>query len=732
MSKQFKIDARTIIHLGRESIKDHTTALLELIKNSYDADANVVEIEIYKKITQDTIRIADDGDGMTEAEIDDKWLRIGFSHKRANKESSNKHRRKTGEKGIGRLSADRLGEVLEIRTKSSFEDAYGLKVNWELFNQGGQELSEIPIEEIEKPVVVTLPELKKNDTGTELIIKHLRANWTLENIQNLYNELTILTPPFKEVEDFEIYLKNDIATEFNGKVTPTTVLTPEVEIELDYDVDSYDLLYTIKDRFHPDKTEVEVVSWKALMQKVIDPFQYPFSEKLSSGPVKIKLLLYPRTKALAEGTKFSLTELREYIDKNVGVKIYRDNISVKPYGFLNIQYGGDWLGLAERHSRNPAGVDRPEYRILANQLVGAVFIGRDNNPNLTDSASREGLVENEAFYDVRALTLGALALLENRRYQIYQDRKGQKEAKPTPTETVEIFKGKIGTIKEDVKSLKNVSTIKETNPEQLQQAIEHIEEFIKDSEQTSISFEELLNHNRVLAGLATLGISAAVFGHETQGAITEFNAAALLAKDYLEILPDEINIVIDELTKAIKYGTQVSAWGAFALSRVQKEKRKKEERDIQEIIDLILIELETVFKAVNIRIEKDLSSVKAKVYPMDIESIIINLLTNAYTACLQNLNNRIISVSLNYEEVENKKGFYIILANSGPQIDVNLIEWIWEPLNTLKKDMEGKEIGTGLGLTIVKSIVEALKGHKEVYNDDTLKGAAFKIWLPVK
>ena len=94
MPKKFTIDARTIIHLGRESIKDHTTALLELVKNSYDADANVVEIEIFKKSTQDKIRLSDDGDGMSENDIDTKWLRIGFSHKKINTETSKKASKK--------------------------------------------------------------------------------------------------------------------------------------------------------------------------------------------------------------------------------------------------------------------------------------------------------------------------------------------------------------------------------------------------------------------------------------------------------------------------------------------------------------------------------------------------------------------------------------------------------------------------------------------------------------
>ncbi|WP_423736528.1 ATP-binding protein [Chitinophaga caseinilytica] len=729
MGKKFVVDARTIIHLGRESIKDHTTALIELVKNGYDADANVVEIEIYKQSTFNKIRVADDGDGMTEKEMDDNWLRIGHSHKRSSKQTTKKHRRKTGEKGIGRLSTDRLGKNLEIKSISSDGIPHGLKIDWELFNQDGMEVSSIDLDPLENPKVC-LPEEAKTNTGTELIITNLRANWTQENIQNLYNELAILTPPFKEIIDFEIYLKNDVAPEFNGKVAPTALLKPEIEIELDYDGLSYDLIYSIKDRFDPDNPITEVTSWQNLMQKVIDPFDYPFTQKLLCGPVKVKLLLYPRTKALAEGTNFKLSELREYVDKNVGVKIYRDNISVKPYGFLNVQYGGDWLGLAERHSRNPAGLDRPEYRVVANQLVGAVFIERDANPLLIDSASREGLVENEGFYDLRALVLGTLALLENRRYQIYQNQKKGGTAKPTPTEQSEIFKDKIDVLKQEVQSLKKIGTDL-AESQQLRESIQHIEEFIQDSIQTSKSFEELLNHNRVLAGLATLGIAAAVFGHETQGAISEFNNAAKLAKEFIEEAPEEIEIVLDELAKAIKYGDQVSAWGAFALSRVQKEKRKRENKPIDQIIHRVVKEIQVVFDAVDIQIEYNLDGIFAKVYPMDIESIVINIITNAYTACLQQADNRKIRIELKSSTIDDVDGFSLSIANSGPPIDMTLAAWIWEPLNTLKKDSTGKEIGTGLGLTIVKSIVDALKGDAKVFNDNVLGGALFQIWLPL-
>ena len=126
MQKQFTIDARTIIHLGRESIKDHTTALLELVKNCYDADANNVDVDVYCKNSLDYIRVSDNGFGMTRDDLINGWLHIGFSGKRISKHSKT-GRRKTGEKGIGRISADRLGGIIELVTKSEIVSPWVLE-----------------------------------------------------------------------------------------------------------------------------------------------------------------------------------------------------------------------------------------------------------------------------------------------------------------------------------------------------------------------------------------------------------------------------------------------------------------------------------------------------------------------------------------------------------------------------------------------------------------------------
>src|SRR5260370_31592385 len=116
MPRQFTVDANTILMLGRDSIKDHTTALVELVKNAYDADATQVEVEIFCTCPHPYIRISDNGHGMTEDELNKCWLRIGYSMKRKSK-ISGRRRRVTGEKGIGRISADRLGSDLELRSQ---------------------------------------------------------------------------------------------------------------------------------------------------------------------------------------------------------------------------------------------------------------------------------------------------------------------------------------------------------------------------------------------------------------------------------------------------------------------------------------------------------------------------------------------------------------------------------------------------------------------------------------
>jgi len=148
---------------------------------------------------------------MTEDEILKNWLRIGYSEKRINKKTKLK-RRKTGEKGIGRLSADRLGSEIELLSKTKSTTEIGLKINWDDFKSKGKDLMLIPLKKI-KNKSINLP---NSQQGTEIIITQLRNDWSSKDIERLHEELSLLTSPFKTVKNFKVYLETNINDSFNG------------------------------------------------------------------------------------------------------------------------------------------------------------------------------------------------------------------------------------------------------------------------------------------------------------------------------------------------------------------------------------------------------------------------------------------------------------------------------------------------------------------------------------
>lgn len=737
--QRFFVDAKTLIHLGRDSIKDHSTALLELVKNSYDADAKNVEVEIYSK-TNNFIRIADNGFGMTEMELKNNWLRIGFSAKRLSK-TSELGRRKTGEKGIGRISTDRLGSTLELRTKSKNDKLIGLKLNWDDFDVEGKDLSDIKVQLFE-PKSITLPELKgvKSETGTEIIISNQRQQWTNKNIENLFTELSALTPPFEEVIDFKIDLKNDILPNVSKVIDTNFLNAAEIDLEAFYDGKGSDIIYTINNKYTKKET-IETVNWKNLITKSDLNVSDNILDKLRCGPITLKLSFFLREAASVENMSFNLSDLREFLDNNAGIKIYRDRIVVKPYGFPSSQFGYDWLNLADRKAQDPAGISRGNnYRVTPNQIVGATFISRDNNLSLSDSAAREGFVESEAFLDLKYFVLGSINMLESYRTKLLPEiKKSKSSEQSTESNTEKIIKSLSG-IEADLSEIKaEIDSSKDIDDDVKESVQKNIRNLSKTTQKVEKTITDLLNWNRTLSGLATVGISSAVFGHETEGSITQFKGSTFTAKLLLKKKNPDIEGAISELDKAIKYSNKVAAWGAYALTRVQREKRSKKNINIKRTIETVIGELNPAFKAASIDLVFNGLDLVSKTYQMDIETILINLLTNSYTATTQKGGERKIIVFLIREDAKISKkveisGYSIIVSDSGPGVSKEFSHRVFEPLFSTKINptQGSNSIGTGLGLTVVSSIVRDLKGKVSFDIDPILKGARFKVWLPLE
>jgi len=734
--QRFSIDAKTLIHLGRDSIKDHTTALIELVKNSYDADSNKVEVEIFTKDDRDIIRIADNGFGMTKDQLLNSWLRIGFSNKRASK-LSELGRRRTGEKGIGRISTDRLGANLELITKSKEDGIIGLKVNWDDFDVDGKDVFDIDIE-LTYPSSIKIPDSlgQKSFSGTEIKITNLRQSWALKNIENLYYELSALTPPFNEVQDFEIILNNDVSDIYSKKVESDFLKASEIELTAVYDGTGAEILYTIKDKYS-DKETTQFIKWQqilGMLPKRMDKSE--ISEDLTLGPVTISFSFFLRDASAVLGSDLKLADLRAFLDNNAGLKIYRDNFAVKPYGFPSSQFGYDWMELGDRKARNPAGIGRgDEYMLNPNQLIGAVFISRDSNPKLIDSAAREGLVESEEFSELKALVMGSILILEAHRAKIYpliQKKKKEKQAHSAHKESIRIQE-KLGIVKDDLNAIRkeiedgNINTL--TFLEPLASSIETVDTI---KEEVDVTINDLLSWQRVLSGLATMGISSAVFGHETESSISQIKGSINAARLELLAIPTNLESAMEELQKALKSSRKVAAWGAYALTRVQREKRIKRKTQVIKTIKGVIKELKPVFDSSTIQVNVIGEKFYTTTYPMDIESILVNLLTNAYTASLLKGGIRKINIDVQKEKRDKQDGFYFTVSDTGPGIAKEFEHMIFEPLFSTKtaRSSDSKSIGTGLGLTIVRSITEELNGEVSFGTDSVLKGAFFKIWLP--
>lgn len=739
---RFRIDSGTISHLGKESIKDHTTAILELVKNGYDADATRVEVNIHIDNTDDSnsyIRVADNGTGMTSHEVVKNWLRIGYSTKRNEKTTARK-RRKTGEKGIGRLSADRLGAEITLTTKSSDDDIFGLKINWDDFNKQGVDLLLIPFKKILNPTI-QIPVSKKSDnkTGTQLIITNLRNSWSNSDLQRLYDELSILTSPFRTVKDFQIVIESNIDSEYKGEIKPKEHLQPEVEINVFYDGEGSEIKYIIKDKYNFSDGVEKSIQWSQLSQKTKDKNKGYLrdvkdfdvtDDKPQCGPVIFDLMFYPRESALLKGTGFTLNKLKEYLSYNGGVKIYRDNISVKPYGFSG-KDGEDWLNLGERQGQNPAGIGREDWMVKNNQVLGAVYITRDENVNLMDSAAREGLVHNEGYYDLRALVLCGMRLMELHRHKInqHQNPPENKPSKKSSKKVLDEYRAQLDLMKSELDNLRVEA--QKHNHTYVLNASNRVQLVIEQTNETSKSINELLDKNRTLGGLATIGIASAVFGHETQMSISQFKMANEEAIESINENPPNLEEALKELAAAKEYASNVSEWGSFALTRIKRDKRQRKDTNVKSLLEKTVKEIKPTFLARGIHITTSFEEVNAKTFPMDIETILINLLTNSYSACLHNKISREIHISLKNADKE-KEGFEIIIADSGNGIAEDFREIIWEALYTTKMDDKRDDSGTGLGLTIVQSIIDDMSGTRFVENDEVLKGAKFTIWLPKK
>ena len=406
-----KPKARLIKTIGEDLISNNIVAIIELVKNSYDANSPIVEVEFdgvvetlkegkrnrrIIKIEEATLTIYDEGDGMNLEIIEKAWMEPATNFKKKI-ENENKKRRFTGEKGIGRFASAKLASKLDIFTKRIEDNEVVVNFNWDDFSDEEKYLDDVKT----KWCVREAQKIKKK--GTVLELRELNSIWDENNLRDLRISLSRLLSPITPMEDFLIDLKLPKGLEdLSGLIErPETLNKPDYYIKGKV---SNGGLPTLNYFSKKDNKEISI--------KISDEdfkLRNPVRNSLS-GPFDFEFRVWNRDadsiKHLAQEVNSSVKNIKSDLDDLAGISIYRDNFRVIPYGNKN----NDWLNLNIRRVNNPT------MRLSNNQIVGYVAIGLDANPELKDQSNREGIVESQSFTDLKEFIILILNEVETRRY----------------------------------------------------------------------------------------------------------------------------------------------------------------------------------------------------------------------------------------------------------------------------------------------------------------------------
>ena len=434
--KNFRPRARIMELLGEQLIKNHTLALFELVKNSYDADASEVSLELINVKSPDgRIEIKDNGFGMDFDTVVDVWMEPAVGHKgdsRKDNIRTEKGRLPVGEKGVGRFAVHRLGTKVSMITRMAGMPEVCVDIDWVEFSKKKY------LDEAAILIKERVPEVFLNDeTGTIITISGLKQIWKRGDVRRLYRSILGMTSG-KISLDGENKTDSDFEVAFNmvpdakwldGMFDPTLArdqamffiqfeltdegfkysyeFKPLEAIKFDYpnliNDRSTGLLERRNFEFFRKKTP-EDSGWKKRKDRPSRPVLG--KDGLGIGNITGEIIGFDLDKAIqTRYFKDEASGLSDFLKQQGGIRVYRDGLRVYNYG----EPGDDWLGLDHRRIQRPASK-------LGNQLIlGQIHLDIAQSIHLKEKTNREGFVENEAFEELQHAVLCVLTDFEAER-----------------------------------------------------------------------------------------------------------------------------------------------------------------------------------------------------------------------------------------------------------------------------------------------------------------------------
>lgn len=669
---------RHVLTIGEDLIQDQYAAIVELVKNCYDADSPDAAI-IFRNIQEEDcleIRIEDHGHGMSTRDIINKWLVPSTAYKLESRKSP-LGRTMQGRKGIGRYAASILGDDLKLQTV----DAAGIETT--LYLQWDQLAKCKYLDQIQVPIKTKQTDKK---SGTVLIMRSsLGENdyWTDAAFRKLRFELKKLIPPNSDGTfdtKFTITLTID---NFNENNNGSETIKPYPILEF------YD--YRISGNISADGT----VKLKYENKKIKNGAEEDISLNYGAtgcGALAIDIRVYDRDKdAIAQlisrglqdegGDYVTKQQARQLLNKVNGIGVYRNGFRIRPLGDADY----DWLKLNEQRVQNPS------MKIGSNQVVGYVHVESEEVSGLEEKSARDGLKNNAAYAALKHITCKVILELEQRRF---------------------IFRRKLGLsnpakkLERQLERLYDYAHLKKTVSLTLEKAgtpvsvIRNITDLISEEENNrNENVEEIKRAVAVYQGQATLGKIINIILHEGRRPLNYFKNQIpnlrFYGERFMQKKDENSYSEIVRLTSGISdnAGVFVNLFGRLDPLSAKRRETKKEFSLYATLSGAVAVfDKECQDKEIQICLEcpRDL---KFTGWKQDIYTIMVNLLDNSlFWIVEKDCDKRRIDIMVSKE----KTGFTLDYTDSGPGISDELLESgvIFDPEFTTKPH------GTGLGLSI--------------------------------
>jgi len=683
----FKPRARLILQLGDQLIKNESIAILELVKNSYDADASYVKVSMKDMDSRvfGLISIVDDGEGMDKSIIKNVWLELGNDNKKklvdANKRTKRFKRLPIGEKGIGRFGLHKLGDNITITSKKAGKKEVFFSINFREFEEKAY-LNDIPVIIQERdPEIFT-----NNRTGTLIEITNLHNEWDRNSVRKVYRSLLNLNSPFNKKDAFKVHFEID----------KTGWISDLLKFDKIKDYSLYYFKVTMKgskiiDFTYQFKPWVTLDKVKGRTVKINDPIikedltLMHFIEIIDDKTKKIKRVLAPLIldekkigPVVFEGYIFTLSaqllshalqtgkdDLRNYLNDNGGISIYRDGLRINEYG----DQGNDWLNLDIRR------VNTPGEKISNNLILATIDLTREHSKGLIEKTNREGFIDNDHFRNFK--------------------------------DSINYVTDKIEDLRIDDKEAINEEYSNSKVSEPVIEELENLRFTVKNQVQDELVKNKLLKNldlvekeynrvNEILLASAGAGLSLSIVLHEIEKITIELNTVVKK-----ELASTKLLKLSEHLADLIKgYG-----------DIIRQSKYGKD--DLKSLLKGALFNIEYRLENHNIKIIDNTKhyngETKINCSKRLILGSILNLLDNSIywldrkqNQIRDNKFKKVIFTSI----VETESSIKLIIADNGTGFTIS-------PSNSIKPFITKKSGGMGLGLHITNEIMKAHKGFLE-------------------